>query len=123
MANTSTNFTNVGGASWYSIAIDTADTAIAIHETADNLGRCQLLIAALSYNNLAHNLTFESYNTTTATATAFPVLEFDGSIGMLERFGKVIIASKPGEILRVKSSAQPVQYLFAVSYNEDFLKR
>lgn len=125
MANSSVRYTGAGGGSWWIVNIDTINTYITIDQdnlAGDPLGRNQLLISALCYNNIAHDLTFNSYHPVTLVSTDLPTLEFDGSIGMLERFGPVFLPSKPGEILRVKSSAAPVQYLFAISTDQDFLK-
>lgn len=123
MANTSTLYTGGGKATFWSVNIDTADTSVVIDQnnlTGVNDHIC-ILVYAMSYNNIAHNLTFESWDGT--TATALPVLEFDGSIGMLERYGNALLISKYGQALRVKSSAQPVQYLFGISYDREFLRK
>jgi hypothetical protein len=123
MANSSTLYTGAGKITFWNVSLDTEDTSITI-DGDNNTGVVDhvcCLVFAMSYNNIAHTLTFESWNGT--IATALPMLEFDGSIGMLERIGSAFIPSKFGQALRVKSTVVPVQYLFGISYDREFLRK
>jgi hypothetical protein len=123
MAHASTLYTAGGLATFWDVSIETADSPLVIDQLNPTgvAGSLCLLVFGMSYNNLAHTLTFESWDGTTATET--PPLEFDGSIGMLERYGTVIIMSKLSQAIRVKSSAQPVRYMFGISYDREFLRK